>query len=54
MPKFVVTKTIQYTEEVTVEADDRDSAIALAEEKDGIRNNDESVFEIQARLIPGE
>lgn len=45
MPWFMVTKTVQYTEKVQVEAADAKEAGALAEHLDGDRETDDTVVD---------
>lgn len=47
MPQFTFKRTVQYTEEVTVDADNLQAARELAQEADGVRNNDDSVIDIE-------
>jgi hypothetical protein len=49
MPKFIVTKTLQYTEEVEVEADTAEAAIDAAMDMDGTRIHDDMLTDSVAR-----
>ena len=51
MPKFLVTKTFQYTEEVEVEASTAEAAKAVAMEVDGERIHDDTLMDSVARRI---
>lgn len=51
MPKFKVIRTVQYTEEVEVEADTAAAANSAAEEMDGVRNNDDRVIDSVAHRV---
>lgn len=50
MPIYKITKIMQYTEELEIEAEDRQEAIELAYVTDGERNNDDTLYDISARL----
>jgi hypothetical protein len=52
MPMFRVVKTIQYTEELDVDAVDKESAEAIALEQPCKRNNDDTLHDIQTSLVP--
>lgn len=47
MATFKFKRTVQYTEEIEVEANTEVEATALALEEDGVRNNDDSVVDIE-------
>jgi len=49
MPKFIVTKTFQYTEEVEVEADTAEAAKDAALDLDGTRIHDDKLIDSVAR-----
>ncbi|MDR9836875.1 MULTISPECIES: hypothetical protein [Herbaspirillum] len=51
MPKFKVTKTYQYTEEVEVEAETAAAAKLLADEMEGVRNHDDILVDSVARRL---
>lgn len=51
MPKFLVTKTFQYTEEVEVDAATAEAAKAAAMEVDGERIHDDTLMDSVARRI---
>lgn len=46
MSTYKFKRTMQYTEEVEVEADSLEAARELADEADGVRNNDDTVIDI--------
>lgn len=46
MATYKFKRTMQYTEEVEVQADSLELAREMAEAEDGIRNNDDTVIEI--------
>ena len=50
MPVYKITKIMQYTEELEIEAEDRQEAIELGYVTDGERNNDDTLYDISARL----
>lgn len=47
MATFKFKRTVQYTEDVTVEADSLAEAKELAQEADGERNNDDTVTDLE-------
>lgn len=46
MPQFKFLRTMQYTEVVTVDADDFQAARELAQQEDGERNHDDTVIDM--------
>jgi hypothetical protein len=51
MPKFKVTKTFQYTEEVEIEAETAEAAILAANHVDGDRIHDDTLMDAVASRI---
>lgn len=51
MPKFIVTKTYQYTEEVEVEAESAAAAKEAAMEQDGVRIHDDTLVDAVVKRI---
>ncbi len=47
MAKFKFKRTVQYTEEVEVDAPSLAEAKELALEEDGVRNNDDTVIDLE-------
>lgn len=52
MPKYIVTKTFQYTEEVEVEAETAEAAKELATSMEGKRISHDSLIQSVARRAP--
>jgi hypothetical protein len=51
MPMYRVVKTVQYTEELEVDAVDKDAAESIALEKPCKRNDDDTLYEINTTLV---
>lgn len=51
MPIYRVVKTIQYTEELEVDAVDKEAAESIALEQPCERNNDDTLYEINTTLV---
>ncbi|MBC3871503.1 hypothetical protein [Undibacterium oligocarboniphilum] len=54
MPKYLVTKKMQYTEEVEVEAESKEMAVELAMPIDGTRIHDDHLYDCYAKIIEGK